>query len=67
MRKVIHIVRMWPTAEDPQHGGFIREHLRALSAHADQRILIWDGKLERHALVWGRILPGPSVHARLPS
>ncbi len=45
MRKVIHIVRMWPTAEDPQHGGFILEHLRALSAHADQRILIWDGKL----------------------
>ena len=44
MRKVIHIVRMWPTAEDPQHGGFIVSHVRALADHAEQRILIWDGK-----------------------
>jgi len=42
MRKVIHIVRMWPTAEDPQHGGFIVSHVRALADHAEQRILIWD-------------------------
>lgn len=45
MRKVIHIVRMWPTADDPQHGGFIVSHVRALAGHTAQRILIWDGKL----------------------
>ena len=44
MRKVIHIVRMWPTAQDPQHGSFVVAHLRALAPHVQQRVVVWDGQ-----------------------
>jgi len=27
--RIIHLVRMWPTKEDPQHGSFIEAHVRA--------------------------------------
>ncbi len=50
MRKVIHIVRMWPTVQDPQYGSFIVAHLRALDPYTDQRIVIWDGQPEAEHL-----------------
>lgn len=44
MRSIIHIVRMWPTAHDPQHGSFVVAHVRSLVAHVQQRVVIWDGQ-----------------------
>ena len=44
MPKVIHIVRMWPTVQDPQHGSFVVAHLRALAPMVDQRVVVWDGQ-----------------------
>ncbi|MFM1884810.1 MAG: hypothetical protein RL168_994 [Bacteroidota bacterium] len=44
MRKVIHVVRMWPTQSDPQHGSFVMAHLRALAPHVEQQVVVWDGK-----------------------
>ena len=51
MRKVIHIVRMWPTAHDPQHGSFVVAHLRAIAPHVDQRVVVWDGQPEAEHLL----------------
>jgi glycosyltransferase involved in cell wall biosynthesis len=50
MRKVIHIVRMWPSAHDPQHGSFVVAHLRALAPHVEQRVVVWDGQPEAQHL-----------------
>lgn len=46
MRRVIHVVRMWPTKNDPQHGSFVVAHLRALAPHVLQHVLVWDGQPE---------------------
>lgn len=32
---ILHIVRMWPHASDPQHGTFIQKHVKALADHQD--------------------------------
>ncbi|MGY8964502.1 MAG: glycosyltransferase [Flavobacteriales bacterium] len=32
---ILHIVRMWPHAGDPQHGSFIQKHVKALADHQD--------------------------------
>ena len=52
---VLHIVRMWPHATDPQHGSFVQAHIQSLQEVGieKQGVLVWDG--QSTALLSGEI------------
>ena len=41
--RIIHLVRMWPTNSDPQHGSFIKAHVQASKKLGNQIAVVCFG------------------------
>ena len=61
--RIIHLVRMWPTKEDPQHGSFIEAHIRETKNIGNETIVIVLGEKpmdsEKESIIYNASRKGP--------
>jgi len=61
--RIIHLVRMWPTKEDPQHGSFIEAYVRASKNTGNETIVVILGEKpidnDKESIIYNASRKGP--------